>query len=158
MRRIIIACALAGVLGVPAKADETLKAGTIYYTTSVQSQPAPDADGHVLSLVASSGLASLPDGSVATESVVATTDYVKGSRSFITYGTLTFRDGSALFFKSNATGTTDGTKTSLKGTTIILGGKGRYEGAKGEGTFTGETVQPGPDAIQYIDNVINVRK
>jgi hypothetical protein len=34
MRRIILAFALAGILGVPAKADETLKFRTVQYTTS----------------------------------------------------------------------------------------------------------------------------
>jgi hypothetical protein len=40
----------------------------------------------------------------------------------------------------------------------VIGGKGRYEDAKGEDTFTGEMVQPGPGAIQYVDNVINIKK
>jgi hypothetical protein len=37
MRRIILAFALAGILGVPAKADETLKFRTVQYTTSLES-------------------------------------------------------------------------------------------------------------------------
>jgi hypothetical protein len=76
----VLMCAAAGVLCInAASADETLKARTVYYTTSVQSQSAPDADGHVLSLVSSTGLASYPDGSIATVSVLASTDYVKGA-------------------------------------------------------------------------------
>jgi hypothetical protein len=45
-----------------------------------------------------------------------------------------------------------------KGTAIVIGGKGRYAGAKGEGTFEGEMVNPGPEGIQYIDNVTNIKK
>jgi hypothetical protein len=157
----VIMCAAVGAFCInTASADETLKSRTVYYTTSVQSQPAPDADGHVISLVASTGLGSYPDGSIAVVNVLASTDYVKGSGTFVSYSTVTFRDGSALFTKSNATGTTDGTKASLKGTMTILGGKGRYEGAKGDGSFTGERIAglPTAGAMIYTDEVLNIKK
>jgi hypothetical protein len=50
MRRIIFACALAGVLSVPAKADETLKWRHVHHATSFQTQQVGDVDGHTLSL------------------------------------------------------------------------------------------------------------
>jgi hypothetical protein len=77
--RIILACALAGILGVPAKADETLKYRTIYHTTSVQSQNIPDADEHIVGVAHGVGVASFPDGSVALDNNTATFDYIKGS-------------------------------------------------------------------------------
>ena len=43
----------------------------------------------------------------------------------------------------------------------MIGGKDRYAGAKGEGTWEGEqtqaSTQPG-EAIAYIDVVINIKK
>ncbi len=51
MRRIVLACALVGVLGVPAKADETLKYRFVQYVASVQSQQVGDVNGHVQSVV-----------------------------------------------------------------------------------------------------------
>ena len=73
---------------------------------------------------------------------------------------LLFADGSELWLTwiGENKVTVPGKLATGKGTAIVIGAKGRYEGAKGEETFEGETVQPGPDAIQYIDNVINVRK
>jgi hypothetical protein len=73
------------------------------------------------------------------------------------YYTVTFGDGSELWLTWTGENkvTLPGKLIAGNGTAIVIGGKGRYEGAKGEGTFTGEMVQPGPGAIQYIDNVIN---
>jgi hypothetical protein len=56
---------LAAIFAMPVKADETLKFRSIYHATSVQSQDVGDVDGHTLSVVRISGLASFPDGSVA---------------------------------------------------------------------------------------------
>jgi hypothetical protein len=41
-------------------ADGTLKYRIIYHITAIQSQEAPDTNGHVISLVRTSGLASMP--------------------------------------------------------------------------------------------------
>jgi hypothetical protein len=46
MRRIIITCALAGILGVPAKADETLKFRDVQYVASGQFQQIGDVNDH----------------------------------------------------------------------------------------------------------------
>jgi hypothetical protein len=42
----------------------------------------------------------------------------------------------------------------------ILGGKGRYEAAKGDGTAIGERVapQPGVGAMIYNDITLNIKK
>jgi dissimilatory sulfite reductase (desulfoviridin) alpha/beta subunit len=52
-------------------------------------------------------------------------------------------------------------KNQQKGTAIVIGGKGRYAGAKGDGTWEGVTTQPAvtsDGAIQYVDSVINIKK
>jgi hypothetical protein len=59
------------------------------------------------------------------------------------------------------TGTTtvQGTISHFQGTVSVLGGKGRFDGAKGEGTMTGaRTVPLATGADQYQDLVINVKK
>jgi hypothetical protein len=48
MSRIIIICALAGILSVPAKADETLKWRIVQHYTSNQNQQVGDVDRHVM--------------------------------------------------------------------------------------------------------------
>ena len=61
MRCITLACALAGILNVPAKADETLKWRHVHYATSNQTQQVGDANGHILGLNRLSGMAFFPD-------------------------------------------------------------------------------------------------
>jgi hypothetical protein len=72
---------------------------------------------------------------------------------------LTLNDGSVLWSKVTGTTTVDGTISRSQGTVTVLGGKGKYEGAKGEGTLTGVRV-PGlaTGVDRYDDFVINVKK
>jgi hypothetical protein len=78
------------------------------------------------------------------------------------YYTVNFPDGSALLL--TFTGTTKVVapgKFRNKATSIVIGGKGRYAGAKGEGTFEEQATQaavPGDPVIGYIDIVINIKK
>src|SRR6266436_858927 len=78
-----------------AHADETVRYRAIVHAQSVQSQDVGDVDGHTVSLVRYSGLASFPDGSVGTIYYTAVFDYTKGAGPFVlTYTNLTFTDGS----------------------------------------------------------------
>lgn len=45
-----------------------------------------------------------------------------------------------------------------KGTAIVVSGKRRYAGAKGDGTSEGEATQAGPEGIAYVDYVVNIKK
>ena len=96
MRRIILACALAGVLSIPAKADETLKFRVVQYVASVQSQQVGDVNGHVQGFARYPGLASFPDGSTARTLVFGTFDGVTGpggGGTGVGYENITFNDG-----------------------------------------------------------------
>jgi hypothetical protein len=55
MHRIILACALAGILGVPAKADETFKWRRVHHYASNQSQQV--GNGHILGVIRLPGIA-----------------------------------------------------------------------------------------------------
>jgi len=154
MSRIIIIFAIAAILGGTAKADETVKWRHVHHLTGGQTQQVGDADGHTLNLFRLPGIAFFPDGSIGTTLVIGTSDVTSGVGATINgYYTVNFADGSALWFKY--TGTTK--PPTAKGSAIVIGGKGRYAGAKGEGTFDGASTS-GPDAFQYIDNVINIKK
>src|SRR5215831_8337347 len=72
--RIILACALAGILAVPAKADETVKWRHVHHLTGFQTQQVRDADGHTLNLFRLPGIAFFPDGSIGTSLVIGTSD------------------------------------------------------------------------------------
>ena len=71
------------------------------------------------------------------------------------YVNLTFGDGSVLWYKSTGSTKPDGTTGSVS----VMGGKGRFEGAKGDGSVSGARVgPPGADANVYFDLVINIKK
>ncbi len=168
MSRIIIICAIAGILGVPAKADETLKFRQVQHTAWVQSEPAavPDVSNHLMGANRQIGIVFFQDGSMGTVAVTGIFDAVVGSEGTSNgYALVTSADGSELWFKFTgvfkfgATG-----KLALKGTSIVIGGKGRYAGAKGDATWEGEqtqasatAAQPG-EAVAYVDTVVNIKK
>jgi hypothetical protein len=142
-----------------ARADEMLKFRAIMHATFVQSQEVGDVDGHASGVARFSGLASFSDGMVGTSYFVAATDYIKGAGTFSVYQNLTLNDGSVLWFKNTGTATVEGTTTLFKGTVTVLGGRGRFEGAKGDGTVTGARLTPlAAGAELYNDLVINVKK
>jgi hypothetical protein len=162
MRSVLLATAALSIIATGASADETLKYRTIYHITSFQSQPISDADGHLMGIVHADGIATFADGSVASDTFTTFVDYTKGSGPIVlSYGDVTFSDGSALFTKSSGATVTEGQQSTFKGTITVIGGKGRFAGAKGDGTFAGSRVQatqPGAGTQLYNDFVINVKK
>jgi hypothetical protein len=163
MSRIILICALAGILSVPAKADETLKFRSVQHIASVQTQQVGDVANHMLGVSREPGIAFFPDGSTGTVLKVNTFDGVIGVDGTSTgYFMINFADGSELWLKYTGTVKVSATgKAMHKGTTIAIGGKGQYAGAKGDGTYEGVQSQaiglPG-EVITYIDNVVNIKK
>jgi hypothetical protein len=157
---IVAALALAGLGALrPAQADEMIETRIVMHATSVQTQDVGDVDGHVLGLIRASGIASFQDGSTATAFFVAQTDYVKGSGTNATFNNLTFDDGSVLWYKTSGTATADGARTKFRGTITVLGGKGRFAGATGEGGFNGARIAPlASGADLFLDQMINVKK
>jgi hypothetical protein len=162
MSRIILACALAGIMSVSAKADETLKLRwTAHATAPVQFQEVGDVEGHTMGVSRYSGLIFTPDGSSAGTLYYTTTfDFIKGNGAYSTYVNLTFSDGSVLWYKVNGSAKLEGAKSSFPGGAItVLSGKGRFEGAKGDGTVSGMRIGPvETGADSYGDLVINVKK
>jgi hypothetical protein len=139
----------------PAHAED-LEFRTVVHVTSAQSQDVGDVDGHVLSLVRASGIASFQDGSTATTYLIAQTDYIKGNGTNAGYINLTFDDGSVLWYQAAGTATVDGNRTIFKGMITVVGGKGRFAGAKGEGGYSGARLGTGPDL--FLDQMISVKK
>jgi hypothetical protein len=158
MRELLVTTVLCAI-STAAAADETLKFRAVYHITDAQSQAAADTNGHVVNLVRTSGLATMADGSVASFGFVGTLDYTNGAGIYTLYTQLVFGDGSALFLKDIGAATPEPTKVTFKGSLTVIGGKGRYEGAKGDGTEMGVRMQPlpGVGAELYNDTVINVK-
>jgi hypothetical protein len=142
-----------------ASTDAMLRCRMVTHVTSVQSLDIGDVDGHAASLARFSGLAFFPDGTVGTVSFVSASDYTNGAGAFTLYPILTFEDGSVLWIKSSGMGTVDGEKTRFVGTLTVVGGKGRFEGAKGDGTLIGTRHTPlsvGADLVS--DYTVNIKR
>ena len=159
-RRGMLSLTVAGLIGfctVATARAETLKFRQVLHVASVQSQDVGDAAGHVMSLVRLTGLASFPDGSVGTAYFTAVTDYTNGAGPFSVYQNLTLNDGSAVWYKTDGTAKMDGAITLFTGTLTVLGGKGRFQGAKGDGTVVGARLNPlNVGAVLYFDTTINI--
>jgi hypothetical protein len=141
------------------RADETLKFREVMHATFAEFQQIGDVDGHAFGMNRHSGIASLPDGTVGTCYLIAHTDYTKGAGTFTSFNNLTLKDGSVLWFRSSGKTTVDGPTSLFEGTITVVGGKGRFEGAKGDGTFTGARLSPlAVGADLYIDSIINLKK
>ena len=126
----------------PAKADETLKFRAMQHPTSVQSQQVGDVNAHVLGLSRLSGIVFFPDGSTGTVVAIATFDSVVGSEGINNgYGTIIFADCSELWTKCTGTVKYVAGRVPQKGPLTVTGGKGRYAGAKGDGTWEGDQSQ-----------------
>jgi hypothetical protein len=153
---LLAALALLGPAAMRSAQAEDLEFRAVVHVTSAQSQDVGDVDGHVLSLVRASGIASFQDGSTATTNLVAQTDYVKGNGTNAGYINLTFDDGSVLWYQAAGTATVDGNRTIFKGMITVIGGKGRFAGAKGDGGYNGARLGTGPDL--FLDQMISVKK
>lgn len=141
------------------RSDETLKFRMVTHVTSAHSLDVGGVEGHVASLTRFSGLAFLPDGAVGTVHFASLADYTNGAGTFVLFPVLAFDDGSALWLRSIGTGTVDGTRTRFVGTLTVLGGKGRFDGAEGDGTLTGTRYTPlsvGADLVS--DYTVSIRR
>jgi hypothetical protein len=118
-----------------ARADEVLKFRIAMHATSVQSQEVGDVDEHTMYVGHFSGLGLFPDGSVGTAHFTFTADYTKGAGTFLTYFNVTLQDGSA-WWKGTGQGKPEGATTIFPEFPVsVLHGTGRFEGAKGDGSY-----------------------
>jgi len=127
------------MFAMPAKADEVVKWRHVHHAASNQSQQV--GNGHILGVVRLPGIAFFSDGSIGTSLVIGTYDAVPGTGSTGGgYYSVTFADGSELWLTyTGEQKVIPPGRTVGKGTAIVIGGKGRYAEAKGEGTFETET-------------------
>jgi hypothetical protein len=147
---------LAAIFGTPAKADETLKWRQVQHVASMQTLQA--GDGHTLSLFRLPGIVFFPDGSTGISQVNGTSDTVNGAGPSNGYLSVIFGDGSELWTKW-----TGQLGPKRNGTFIVIGGRGRYAGAKGDGTWEANgppliTNSANTDSIAYVDSVANIKK
>jgi hypothetical protein len=154
---LLAALAFAGFGAMDVVQAEDLEFRAVMHVVSSQNQDVGDVEGHILGVVRATGIASFQDGSTAATHLVAQIDYVKGSGTDMSYDNLTFDDGSVLWYKTSGMATVDGTRTIFKGTITVVGGSGRFAGAKGEGGYSGARLTR-TSADLFLDEMISVKK
>jgi hypothetical protein len=160
MKSLLFATAALCAISTTALADETLKYRVTFHIVSLQTLNPSDTGGHVLGLNHATGLVSMQDGTVAQFEQDGTTDYINGVGTFAVYQEIAFADGSVLFLKGDGNAIVEGQQAAFKGTETILGGKGRYAGAKGGGSAVGHRVTsptPTAGAELYADMTLNIK-
>jgi hypothetical protein len=106
----------------------------------------------------SSGI-TCPDNSTSSTLLIGTSDLTNGSSALNGCYIASLTDGSTLWLKYSGLTKPQGTKFPRRGTATVVGGKGRYDGAKGQGTFEGDGTQAGgPEVTSFIDNVITIKR
>jgi hypothetical protein len=155
---------LASVFAMPANADETLKFRVVQYIASAQRQEVGDVANHVQGFIRYPGIASFPDGSTARTLTLNVADGIAGPGGGGTangYENMIFSDGSELWWKYSGTYTIDSKgAVPLRGTLTVTSGKGRYAGAKGDGTYEGMQTAQGSEreVLSVADFVVNIKK
>jgi hypothetical protein len=121
-----------------------------------------DVDGHVVYVGRFSGLVSFSDGSVGPGTLTFTSDYIKGAGTFSAYFSVTPSKDSTLWIKVDGTARPEnGTAVFPEAPAKVVGGSGKFEGAKGDGTFVGGVrlaPEPSVPAELWNEFAINVKK
>jgi hypothetical protein len=109
-------------------------------TAEVTTIEVGDVPGHVVGVVQFKGLTFFAHGEIATHSNPAAFDLTNGSGPHRGYVVHYFDDGSTSIerYQGEARLSADGKRTVVEGTFECIGGTGRFEGLKGEGTYRGE--------------------
>ena len=137
---IFLIAALVLLPATQAKA-ETMKWVFTSQVTKLEFIPFPDVKGHVLGVLQRRGVA-IFENEVARFELLLRFDSIKKQGTWEGYSQTTFKDGSTFTLKfQGATTFADGKKL-IKGKGKYIKGTGRFEGIKGEYSFTGREITP----------------
>jgi hypothetical protein len=143
-----------------ASAGETLKVHATIKASQWEAQPVADTEGHGLVFTRFAGEGTISGGGKVTVDFHSLADVHNGAGPLnpLYYG-ITTSDGSQLWLKAVLTARPDGPNHSyFEAPLTVIGGKGKFAGANGDGTFTAErTTRGGVGAEATNDLVINLR-
>lgn len=113
------------------------------YFIKVEFIPVPDVEGHAVGIFERKGIAIYKNGENAAYHTRGTWDFIKNNGLFQGYTTTTFQDGSMVMdkYKGNMTMEPEMLPT-YTGKGEYIKGTGRYEGIKGNLSFTGKYITP----------------
>jgi hypothetical protein len=140
------------------QAAEETAGRAVYHTLKMETMEVGDVPGHIIGVVQQAGLGFFTkgpaSGQIATRMNTVHFDAVKGKGTFTTYVVYSFRDGSTVVHKAIGTiiQVEGGTTATFEGTYEVTGGTGKFAGAKGKGTFKGESLGPSKTGMDsYTD-------
>ena len=111
--------------------------------TKLEYIPVADVDKHILGTYERRIVELFENGEVATYHTIGTFDFVDYMGPFQGYVTFTYKDGSTIIEKYDATMTKEsGNMLKFNGKRDYIKGTGKYEGIEGTITFTGEYLTP----------------
>jgi hypothetical protein len=133
---VIFAC----VLGPAIQAEaETFKIKISNYATQLDRLPVGDVEGHGYQTCLRRGLAFFENGDIATYTNWSVGDYTKGKGPVQGYTLFSFEDGSTIVYKLHGIWEPGPQGLPLgKGAGEFTKGTGRFEGIKGNLTWTGK--------------------
>jgi len=150
MKRIIMVSILAfvvsvtfGVLITDAVA-KTVKCKITTYIVRAELIPVPDTEKHAVGIFERRGVAIYENGETAAYHSRGTFDFAKGSGPFQGYTNLKYKDGSTTMVKFQGKMTINPSSKSrtLTGKGEYIKGTGRFEGIKGNVSFSGKYITP----------------
>ncbi|MDJ0950651.1 MAG: hypothetical protein QNJ94_17195 [Alphaproteobacteria bacterium] len=120
--------------------EQVLKFRLVTHSVEMKVIPASKAEGHIIGVANSRGVAIFEDGRIADKSFTSSFDFTKGLGPYHGYSTYTFEDGSTIRarFDGGAETTPDGRVS--RGEYSELTGTGQYEGVMGTGWFQSKFV------------------
>ena len=127
------------------------------YITKIEFIPVPDVEGHAVGIFERRGTAIYKNGETAAYHTRGTWDFIKSNGLFNGYTTMTFEDGSMVMAKYKGDMTTEPEKLpTFSGKGEYIKGTGKYEGIKGNLSFSGKYITPFNKETKG-DNVINAK-
>ena len=143
----IVSISVIGIVflgSVPQATAETLNYKGFDHVTKGEMVPITDVPGHFSGVVVREGVTVFEDGEWAWRKAILINDTVRGAGTTDQYLTITFLDGSTITFHNKGTieATPAGVPSAAKFTGDIIGGTGRFQGAKGTTTISAKILPP----------------
>ena len=127
------------------------------YLVRVEFVPIPDVEKHSIGLYERRGVAIFNNGETAAYHSKGTWDHIDENGTWQGYSTLTFEDGSTIIAKGSGNISKESGKSStLTGKSEYIKGTGKYEGIKGNLSFSGNSITPYNDETKG-DAIMNAK-
>lgn len=148
MKRLIVVSILAFVVSVTFgfsitdAVAKTVKYKTTTYLVKVEAIPVPDTEKHAIGIYERRGVAIFENGEVAAYHTRGIFDFTKGKGMFQGYSETKYKDGSTTMVKYEGSMAVIKKDRTFSGKGEYIKGTGRFEGIKGNTSFSGKYITP----------------